>query len=626
MPSSSLTSISNSARSRSAPDPAREERLKLVDPATDQCEPRDEHTPTPGFDTFRWLVGYTRAHARRRNLLMCLVCLRACQLSALAWATGAIISGPITGRSLGGLALGVVGYVLLAAFTQGTLHFRQRFALELGEAVLHDLRNDIFSHVQQMTLSFFHRVKLGRIISHMTSDAEAIRTGVQDVVFTSLVGIGQMLVATALMLWLDPVMFLVVAAMAPILWWVNVRFRGSLSRAHLAVQESFSRVTSRLVEAVHGVQVTQSFARQEVSARRFRDLVTDHSAYNLEAARIGGLFAPLLELNTQLFLASLLVLGGYRVLDPSIAMPIGALIQFMFLANIFFQPITGLGDQYNQALLTMAGAERLRQFLAVEPDWVDPPQARPLEQVRGEVIFDDVHFAYQADRPVLDGVSFHARPGECIALIGHTGSGKSTIVNLISKFYLPTAGQILIDGCDLCELQTASLRAQIGIVPQHNFLFTGTVADNIRLARPDATDEEVLGAVDRLGCLPMISCLPQGLQTEVGEAGKSLSLGQRQLVCFARAMLADPAILILDEATSAVDVYTEQQIQRALAELLLGRTSFVIAHRLSTIRSADQVLVLDRGRIIERGRHADLIAAGGAYAAAYGRHMPSQAA
>jgi len=597
---------------------------RVLDPS--EAEIHDDRDVTPGLDTLRWLIGYTHPHARGRNILLCLVFVRSLQLSFLAWATGAIISGPITGRSLGSLALGVAGYVALAMWTQGTLHFRQRLALELGEAVLHDLRNDIFAHVQRMTLSFFQRVKLGRIISHLTSDAEAIRTGVQDVVFTGLVGVGQMLVAIGLMVWLDPVMFLVVAAMAPVLWWVNVRFRGRLSQAHMAVQESFSRVTSRMVEAVHGVQITQSFARQEVSARRFRELVTDHSQYNLEAARIGGIFTPLLELNTQFFLATLLMLGGYRVLHPDIGMPIGDLIQFMFLANIFFQPIAGLGDQYNQALLTLAGAERLRQFLAIAPDWVDTPNARPIAQLRGEVIFDGVDFAYQPGRPVLDNVSFHARPGECVALIGHTGSGKSTIVNLIAKFYLPTAGQVLLDGCDLCEAETASLRKQIGIVPQQNFLFAGSVAENIRLARPSASDQEVLCAVERLGCLPMITSLPNGLLTEVGESGKNLSLGQRQLVCFARAMLADPAILILDEATSAVDVHTEQQIQRALAELLLGRTSFVIAHRLSTIRSADQVLVLDRGRIIERGRHDDLMLAAGPYASLYSRHTPSAAA
>ena len=322
----------------------------------------------------------------------------------------------------------------------------------------------------------------------------------------------------------------------------------------------------------------------------FRELVADHSKYNLEAAQTAGIFVPLLELNSQAFLAAILILGGYRVLAPEIAAPAGELIQFMFLANIFFQPIQTLGDQYNQALLTMAGAERVRRFLATEPDWIDRPSARPLGRVAGEVAFENVSFAYLADRTVLDDVSFTARPGQCIALVGHTGSGKSSIVNLIAKFHLATRGRVLIDGHDIRDLQTASLHRHLGIVLQHNFLFSGTIADNIRFGKPDASDDQVAEALDKLACLDLVAGLADGLHTSVGECGRSLSLGQRQLVCFARAMLADPAILILDEATSAIDVFTENRIQQALARLIRGRTSFVVAHRLSTIRGADLVL------------------------------------
>ena len=333
----------------------------------------------------------------------------------------------------------------------------------------------------------------------------------QDVVFTSLVGLGQMLVAAGLMLWYDPVLFLVVAAMGPVLGWLNYRFRGRLSRAHRAVQESFSRVTARLVEAVHGVHVTQGFARQQTSSRMFRDLVADHSVYNLEAARTAGMFAPLLEFNSQAFLASILMLGGYRVLTPEIGVPAGELIQFMFLANIFFAPIQTLGDQYNQAILTMAGAERVRRFLHIEPDWADRPAARPVARLVGEVTFDNVSFAYEADRLVLDSISFTAEPGQCVALVGHTGSGKSSIINLIAKFYLATRGRVLIDGHDIRDLQTHSLHRQLGIVLQQNFLFTGSVADNIRFARPDAADDEVAASLAQLGCLDLIEAMPDGL-------------------------------------------------------------------------------------------------------------------
>jgi ATP-binding cassette subfamily B protein len=562
----------------------------------------------------RWLYGFTGPYARKRNTLLVLVVIRSMQLAALAWVTGYVVSGPIARHSLNGLAIGVATYVVLAAATNICFHFRQRLALELGECVVHDLREAIFLHLQQMTSSFFNRTKLGSVISRMTSDTEAVRAGVQDVVFTSLVGLGQMLVASTLMLWYDPVLFLVVAAMGPVLGWLNYRFRGRLSNAHRAVQESFSRVTARLVEAVHGVHVTQGFARQETSARLFRDLVADHSVYNMEAARSAGVFVPLLEFNSQAFLASILILGGYRVLTPGIGAPAGELIQFMFLANIFFAPIQTLGDQYNQAILTLAGADRVRRFLAVEPDWIDSPAARPVARIAGEVVFEDVSFAYQENRLVLEEISFKAEPGQCIALVGHTGSGKSSIINLIAKFYLPTSGRVLIDEHDIRDLQSFSLHRQMGIVQQQNFLFCGSVADNIRFGRPEATDEEVAASLEKLGCHDFLEALPGGLHADVGECGRNLSLGQRQLVCFGRAMLADPAILILDEATSAIDIFTEHRISQALSRLIAGRTSFIVAHRLSTIRNADLVLVLENGRIIEQGTPAELMSHNDRYA------------
>jgi ATP-binding cassette subfamily B protein len=507
-----------------------------------------------------------------------------------------------------------MGFLALSAFTQVVFHFRQRYALELGEAVVHDLRNDIFSHLQRLQLGFFNDVKIGRIISRVTSDAEAVRAGVQDVLFASLVGLGQMLIAGVLMAFCDPVLFGIVLAIAPILWGMNHYFRQKLARLHREVQESFSRVTSSLAESVQGIQVIQGFVRQETNTRLFRQLVADHSRYNFQAARGAGFFVPLLEFNSQLFLALLLVVGGQRALCGQSVMSLGDLIQFLFLANVFFQPIQTLGDQYNQALVSMAGAERVRALLETKPQWVDPPRARPLPCIQGRVEFEHVSFGYDPKRPVLHDIHFAAEPGQRIALVGHTGSGKTSLVNLIAKFYLPDKGRILIDGHDLRDIQTESLRRQLGVVLQQNFLFSGTVMENIRLGRPRATDEEVLRAAETLGCLDLLEALPEGLQTQVGEGGCRLSLGQRQLVCFTRALLADPRILILDEATSSIDVFTEYRIQQSLARLCAGRTTFIVAHRLSTIRSADQVLVLSEGRIVEGGRHADLLAQGGAYA------------
>ena len=380
------------------------------------------------------------------------------------------------------------------------------------------------------------------------------------------------------------------------------------------MQESFSRVTSTVAESIQGIQVTQGRSARNSTPGSSTISSRTTPATTFAQAQTSGLFVPLLDFNSQLFLAALLLVGGYRVLAPGVGMPLGDLIQFMFLANIFFGPIQTLGDQYNQAMVAMAGAERVRRLLNSPPEWHDPPTAAPITTIRGQVRFERVSFGYRPDRPVLHEISFTAEPGQTVALVGHTGSGKSSLVNLIAKFYLPGSGRLTIDGRDICQIRTESLRRQIGIVPQQNFLFSGTVMENIRFSRPEATEAEVIDAVRRLGCLDLFESLPEGFHTAVGESGGRLSLGQRQLVCIARAMLADPRILLLDEATSSVDVFTEHRIQQALAILLQGRTSFLVAHRLSTIRGADLVLVLDQGRIVERGTHAKLVAANGHYA------------
>ncbi|HLJ12676.1 MAG TPA: ABC transporter ATP-binding protein [Planctomycetaceae bacterium] len=582
-----------------------------------QHDPDREAEARPlDFGLIRRLLGYTRPYAAKRNWLLLTVIVRAIQLPCVAWVIGAAINGPIAHRApLADVLMGALGLLALALFTQVNFHFRQRLALELGEAVVHDLQQQIFNHLQEMPMSFFNRTKIGRIISRITSDCEAMRIGVQDVLFVTLVGLGQMVVSAAFMLYYDVVMFGVVAAMTPVMWGLNRYFRRRLSRSYRDVQESFSRVTSTLAESVNGIRVTQGFVREEMNAALFRDLVRDHARYNMRAVRTAGVFLPLLELNSQLFIAALLVVGGYRVLNPEIHMTTGDLIQFFFLANIFFNPIQMLGNQYNQALTAMAGAERVFKLLDTAPDWRDSDDPVHLPPIGGRVEFERLTFGYDPERPVLHEIDVVVEPGQTVALVGHTGSGKTSIINLIARFYLPTAGRLLIDGCDTRFIDSDSLHHQMGIVLQHNFLFTGTVLENIRVGRPAATDAEVVAAAEQLGCLDLIAGLSDGFQTAVGERGGRLSLGQRQLVCFARAMLADPRILILDEATSSVDTLTEMRIQSALRKLLVGRTSFVVAHRLSTIRDADLVLVLDQGRIAERGTHAELISRGGIYAA-----------
>ena len=391
---------------------------------------------------------------------------------------------------------------------------------------------------------------------------------------------------------------------------------------------------------MRGIRVIQGYTRQGRGAEAFGVHVNRLSEDNVRLATESALYAPLLGLTGQFFLAAILVVGGYGALHGFQGLEIDALVAFFFLPTSFFMSVQAAASYYPGVLASQVGAERVFQLIDLKPEWTDADTATALPDPRAQgakgveqkadstnnspllaptsplgarVEFRDVTFGYDPERPVLHEVSLLAEPGQTVALVGHTGSGKSTIINLLAKFYPATAGNILIDGHELRSVTSRSLRRQLGIVHQTNFLFTGSVLENVRFGLPHASDNDVAEAARRLDCLDLLEALPQGLLTDVGEGGSSLSLGQRQLVCFTRALLANPRILILDEATSAVDPATEARLQRALSRLLAGRTAFVVAHRLSTIVRSDQILVLDHGRIIERGNHLRLLSAKGKY-------------
>jgi len=487
-----------------------------------------------------------------------------------------------------------------------------------GESVQFDFRRKLFTHMQKLDMSFFDKTKLGRLISRCTSDINGMREvnvwGIAHIIIQS----SAMAIAGAMLLWTDWRLFLSVAWLGPVLYFVNRYFIKKSAHSWQVVREGFTRVSTNLAENINGMRVVTAFNRQDPNLQTFNRLQVDNTSNNLTAARLNGTYQPSLELIRYIGRAIILVYGGYLVASGQMAHKgVGGVVQAYLYWDWFMNPIIVLGNFYNQLMQAMAGAERVFSLLETEPGVKDQPNATDLPRIEGRVTFEGVTFGYKPDRPVLHNVSFEAKSGQMFALVGHTGSGKSSIISLISRFYQPQTGRVLVDGHDIRGVTGDSLHRQMGLVLQVNYLFTGTVLDNIRYAKPDATEAHVIRAAQDLGTFDAIMSLKDGMQTDVGERGANMSLGQRQLICFTRAYLADPRIFMLDEATSAVDTGTEMLVQASLEKLLKGRTTFVVAHRLSTIMRADCILVIDQGNVIERGTHQELLAQGGKYAHLY---------
>jgi len=486
-----------------------------------------------------------------------------------------------------------------------------------GERVLADLRNKLFSHLERLSLGFYERNRAGVIISRITNDVEALDQLVTDGV-TSLIQNTLLLLGTAVVLFfldwrLALATLTVLLPMAVATAW----FRSRSNRAYRNVRERLGLVTATLAEDIAGMRVVQSFTREPVQEKAFHGVNDRYRAANYETTVLNAIYFPVVDLLSSAALAIVFGYGGWLVYHGD--MSEGTLFAFALYLSNFFDPIQQLSQLYNTFLSAIAALDKIIGVLDEQPQVVDPAESLELPRIEGRVHFEDVRFGYGPEFPeVLHGLELDVPAGTTVALVGHTGAGKSTIAKLIARFYDPTEGRVTIDGHDLRSVTQHSLRRQLGIVPQEGFLFGGTVAENIAFARPDARPEEIAAAAEAVGAHRFILELEDGYETQLGERGTRLSLGQRQLIAFARALLADPRILILDEATSSVDIGTERQIEQALRRLLAGRTAFVIAHRLSTIRDADLIVVLEHGRVVEQGTHDELIARRGLYTSLYG--------